>query len=98
MAMRRDSSRRHDRWRRVAGLDFRCALIPSDRTEAPKAMENELGSRLVQARESRRLSQEAVAGLLGVSRVLVSHWERGERQPSAQVLERLAEIYGVTLG
>jgi Zn-dependent peptidase ImmA (M78 family)/transcriptional regulator with XRE-family HTH domain len=65
--------------------------------EASQTMETELGPRLVQARENRRLSQEAVAGLLGVSRVLVSHWERGERQPSAQVLERLAEIYGVTL-
>jgi Zn-dependent peptidase ImmA (M78 family)/transcriptional regulator with XRE-family HTH domain len=45
----------------------------------------------------RRLSQEDVASLLGVSRVLVSHWERGQRLPSAQVLERLAGIYGVTL-
>src|SRR6266496_2797132 len=65
--------------------------------EASQAMETDLGPRLVQARENRRLPQEAVAGLLGVSRVLVSHWERGERQPSVQVLERLAEIYGVTL-
>lgn len=56
-----------------------------------------LGPRLLQAREARRLSQDDVAALLGVSRVLVSHWERGQRQPSAQVLERLAEIYGVTL-
>lgn len=58
----------------------------------------ELGTRLVQAREARHLSQDDVASLLGVSRVLVSHWERGQRMPSAQVLERLASIYGVTLG
>ncbi len=56
-----------------------------------------LGSRLHQAREARHLSQEDVAGVLGVSRVLVSHWERGQRQPSEQVIERLAAMYGVTL-
>ena len=39
-----------------------------------------LGARLVEAREARRLSQEDVAAVLGVSRVLVSHWERGQRQ------------------
>lgn len=56
-----------------------------------------LGSRLIEAREARRLSQEDVASVLRVSRVLVSHWERGKRQPSEQVLERLAEMYGVAL-
>lgn len=58
----------------------------------------DLGARLVEAREARRLSQEDVAGVLRVSRVLVSHWERGQRRPSEQVLERLAQIYGVSLG
>ncbi len=38
-----------------------------------------------------------VADLLGVSRVLVSHWERGQRRPSEQTLERLAAIYGMPL-
>ncbi|MGH9360837.1 MAG: helix-turn-helix domain-containing protein [Thermoanaerobaculia bacterium] len=57
----------------------------------------ELGARLVEARERQRLSQDDVAGVLGVSRVLVSHWERGQRRPSEQMLERLAEIYGVSL-
>jgi Zn-dependent peptidase ImmA (M78 family)/DNA-binding XRE family transcriptional regulator len=56
-----------------------------------------LGAQLARARDARKLSQDDVAALLGVSRVLVSHWERGQRQPSAQVLERLSEIYGVEL-
>jgi transcriptional regulator with XRE-family HTH domain len=56
-----------------------------------------LGSRLAAVREARRLSQEDVAEVLGVTRVLVSHWERGERRPSEAVLERLALIYGVDL-
>jgi Zn-dependent peptidase ImmA (M78 family) len=38
-----------------------------------------------------------VADLLGVSRVMVSHWEHGQRRPSEQTLERLAAIYGMPL-
>lgn len=57
----------------------------------------ELGERLKAIREARRLRQEDVAKLLGVTRVLISHWERGERRPSEGVLERLASIYGLSL-
>lgn len=56
-----------------------------------------LGARLVEAREARRLTQDDVAQVLGVTRVMVSHWERGQRNPSEHVLERLAGLYGVTL-
>ena len=38
-----------------------------------------------------------VADLLGVSRVMVSHWEHDQRRPSEQTLERLAAIYGIPL-
>jgi Zn-dependent peptidase ImmA (M78 family)/transcriptional regulator with XRE-family HTH domain len=58
----------------------------------------QLGGRLSAARESRRLSQEEVARVLGVTRVLVSYWERGQRRPSEATLERLAGLYGLTLG
>lgn len=58
---------------------------------------HELGRRLAAAREARRLAQEEVAQVLGVTRVLVSHWERGQRRPSEGVLERLAALYGVSL-
>ncbi len=57
----------------------------------------DLGRRLALAREARHLSQDEVAGVLGVSRVLVSHWERGERVPAERVLERLTALYGTTL-
>ena len=42
----------------------------------------EIGRRLAAAREARRLSQDEVAAVLGVTRVMVSHWERGERATS----------------
>lgn len=56
-----------------------------------------LGRRLAGAREYRHLSQDDVADLLGVSRVMVSHWERDERRPSEQILDRMAAIYGMPL-
>ena len=59
---------------------------------------NSLGERLAAARESRHLSQETVAGLLGVSRVMLSYWESNQRRPGEQTLERLASIYGLALG
>jgi Zn-dependent peptidase ImmA (M78 family)/DNA-binding XRE family transcriptional regulator len=56
-----------------------------------------IGERLSTARDARRLSQDDVADVLGVSRVMVSYWERDERQPSVRVLERLAGLYGIPL-
>lgn len=60
-------------------------------------LEQRLGRHLAEAREARRLSQEAVAHVLGVTRVLISHWERGQRRPSEVILERLAGLYGISL-
>ncbi len=68
-----------------------------DDNDVPGPRPQDLGPRLLEAREARRLSQQDVADVLGVSRVLVSHWERGERRPSEQVLERLARLYGIDL-
>jgi Zn-dependent peptidase ImmA (M78 family)/transcriptional regulator with XRE-family HTH domain len=78
----------------------RASVLPRHRLEGVCTVDTEaeaLGAQLARARDARKLSQDDVAALLSVSRVLVSHWERGQRQPSAQVLERLAEIYGVEL-
>jgi Zn-dependent peptidase ImmA (M78 family)/transcriptional regulator with XRE-family HTH domain len=57
----------------------------------------QLGARLAYARQERKLSQDDVAEVLKVSRVLLSYWEQGERRPSEPVLERLANVFGVSL-
>lgn len=48
---------------------------PEKRELDPRAIRR--GSAIIGARERQKLSQEAVAQALGVSRVAVSHWERG---------------------
>lgn len=53
-----------------------------------------LGSRLKHARTAANFSQEAVAELLGVSRVTVYRWERDQRTIAKDHLARLGEQYG----
>lgn len=56
-----------------------------------------LGSRVRHFRESRGLSQEALAKLLGVSRPTLSLIETGERKLSADEVKRLADIFNVSV-
>ena len=58
---------------------------------------NELGTRLKKAREYLGLSQEDVANLIGVSRVIITNIEAGIRKVSAEELSKFAKIYGWTM-
>lgn len=60
-------------------------------------MNIETADRLVQLRKNSGLSQEALAGKLGVSRQAISKWERAEASPDTDNLIALAELYGMTL-
>ena len=57
-----------------------------------------LGERIREQRKARGMSQEMVAGRLGVSRPAVAKWESGQSAPSAENLHRLAELLGTTAG
>jgi transcriptional regulator with XRE-family HTH domain len=56
-----------------------------------------LGLRIKQYRESRGLSQEALAKLLGVSRPTLSQIETGERKLSADEIKKLSDIFNVSV-
>lgn len=60
-------------------------------------MHTDTGSRLSTLRTARGLSQEQLAGELGVSRQAISNWERCESLPDTGNLLRLAEFYGVSV-
>lgn len=60
-------------------------------------MNIKLADRLVELRKEHKLSQEALAEKLGLSRQSISKWERAEASPDTDNLIALAEVYGVTL-
>lgn len=57
----------------------------------------ELGTRLKVAREYLGLTQDDVAKLMGVSRVIITNIEAGTRKVSAEELSKLSKIYGWTM-
>lgn len=65
--------------------------------EEVNSMNNTVCIRLKNIREDLKLSQEYVAQQLGINRASVSLIENGQRKLSAEELEKLANIYGVTM-
>lgn len=55
-----------------------------------------LSDRLKKLRQEKRLRQDQVAALVGVTKSTVSTWESDVRQPSYQVLIQLANLYHVS--
>lgn len=60
-------------------------------------MNIKLANRLVELRKENKLSQEALAEKLGISRQAISKWERAEASPDTDNLIALADLYGLTL-
>ena len=60
-------------------------------------MNIKLANRLVELRKQNKLSQEALAEKLGLSRQSISKWERAEASPDTDNLIALAEVYGMSL-
>ncbi|MCL2508315.1 MAG: helix-turn-helix domain-containing protein [Oscillospiraceae bacterium] len=56
-----------------------------------------LASNLKRLRQKRALTQEILAGFLGISFQAVSKWERGEGYPDITLLPRIAGFFGVTI-
>lgn len=56
-----------------------------------------LAQNIYRLRSEKQLSQEELAGLAGVSRQSVSKWETGTAVPELDKLQRLCEIFGVSL-
>lgn len=56
-----------------------------------------LAERLKELRNNKRLRQEQVASLIGVNKSAVCFYENGTRQPSYDILLRLANLYRVSV-
>lgn len=56
----------------------------------------DFSARLRELRKERGLTQSQMAGRLGVTPSMVSAYENGIRQPSYEVLIKIARLYGVS--
>ena len=79
------------------------------RARGPRAVERlndlraafRLARELVRARQERRLTQQAVSRLTGITQADISRYERGQGNPGFLTLEKLGKAYGgltVTFG
>lgn len=57
----------------------------------------EIGNHIYNLRTSRGLTQRDIARKLGISDKAISKWENGSSQPTVQNLQKLAEIFDITL-
>ncbi len=55
-----------------------------------------IGNRIKAERLKRGLTQEELGKLIGVSKVAISHYERGEEQPKMKKLVKLSEVLNLT--
>lgn len=53
--------------------------------------------RLKKLREQKKINQTELANLLEVSNGSISKWERGDRQPDYETLEKIADTFNVTI-
>ena len=59
-------------------------------------MDRSFAETLTALRQSRNLSQRTVAADLGISQPLLSHYEKGTREPGLNFVCRACDYYGVT--
>ena len=55
-----------------------------------------LGARIALLRSQKAMSQQALAKALGISASAVGMYEQGRREPSLQMVVKLAELFGVS--
>ncbi|QHW30869.1 helix-turn-helix domain-containing protein [Paenibacillus rhizovicinus] len=56
-----------------------------------------IGSIIYKLREDRGWTQEQTAGLLGISRAALSHYEKNRREPDSETLSKFADLFNVSV-
>jgi transcriptional regulator with XRE-family HTH domain len=58
---------------------------------------NYLGAQLAKLRTARELSQEQLAAMVDVHQTTISSIERGDRYPSWRLIQKFADVFGVSV-
>lgn len=57
----------------------------------------EIGNKLKTLRKGRKLTQQELADMMGITRPTISNYETGRRSPHISELRRFADFFGVDL-
>ena len=58
----------------------------------------DIGNRIKELRNAKGLTQQSLARNIGISTSTIAMWEIGSREPNLESLDKLAQIFGITLG
>lgn len=59
-------------------------------------MSNSLGQNIKKAREEAGLTQEELGSMIGVTGVTIMRYEKGQREPKIEIVEKLARAMGIS--
>ena len=57
----------------------------------------EYGDRIAQLRERKGMTQEELAGSIGITRAALSHYEKNRREPDYKTLSKIADYFKVSI-
>ncbi len=72
-------------------------LVSGKSADASRVIEQRDGMTIRELRMSRGLSQMDLARMLGCSQGLIGHYETGRVKPSAKMLRRIQDVFGVSV-
>lgn len=52
--------------------------------------------RIKELREKKGITQKELANALNVTQTAITYWETGKREPSAEIIEKIADYFNVT--
>lgn len=58
---------------------------------------NQIGIKIKTLRKERKLSQESLSHMIGISKASVTMYELGERKPKYEIIEKFAEYFNVDI-
>lgn len=72
------------------------SMVPNNGPHAEQMDLKGVGARIHSLRQSKGLSQEELADLVGVDQSTISHWESGHHSPDVMQIMRLLEVLGAS--
>lgn len=57
----------------------------------------DIGSKIIELRKSKKMTQDALANAVGTSRIMIGNYERNENMPSIEIIVKIAKLFDVSV-